>query len=111
MRTYREQKALLKKLRHEKIHALYRTEKDRQKKDRYIKREFERILEALRVLFVIIISPIMIPIMILPIGLLFICMVGMLLYEIFKGIFRLLMYPFFVHMKKINLILPVLQSD
>ncbi len=92
----------MKSLREEKIHELYKDEKNKQNKDKYIKREFERILEALRVLLIIIISPIMIPIMILPIGLLFICMVGMLLYEIFKGLFRLLMYPFFVHMKKIN---------
>ena len=101
-KTYKEQKEILRKVQKQRVQGLYQTEKVRQKKDRYIKREFERILEALRVLFVILLSPIMIPIMILPIGLLFICMVGMLLYEIFKGIFRLLMYPFFVHMKKIN---------
>jgi len=92
----------LKKVQKQKVRSLYRIEKVRQKKDRYIKREFERVIEALRVLLVVIISPIMIPIMILPIGLLFICMVGMLLYEIFKGMFRLVMYPFFVHMKKLN---------
>ena len=92
----------MKKVQKQKVRSLYRIEKVRQKKDRYIKREFERVIEALRVLLVVIISPIMIPIMILPIGLLFICMVGMLLYEIFKGMFRLVMYPFFVHMKKIN---------
>jgi len=102
MRTYQEQKALLRKLQKQKVRSLYQIEKVRQKKDRYIKREFERVIEALRVLLVVIISPIMIPIMILPIGLLFICMVGMLLYEIFKGMFRLVMYPFFVHMKKLN---------
>ena len=101
-RTYKEQKEILKKVQKQKVRSLYQIEKVRQKKDRYIKREFERVIEALRVLFVIIISPIMIPIMILPIGLLFICMVGMLLYEIFKGLFRLVMYPFFVHMKKLN---------
>ena len=101
-RTYKEQKEILKKVQKRKVRSLYQIEKVRQKKDRYIKREFERVIEALRVLFVIIISPIMIPIMILPIGLLFICMVGMLLYEIFKGMFRLVMYPFFVHMKKLN---------
>ncbi len=101
-RTYKEQKEILKKVQKQKVRSLYQIEKVRQKKDRYIKREFERVIEALRVLFVIIISPIMIPIMILPIGLLFICMVGMLLYEIFKGMFRLVMYPFFVHMKKLN---------
>jgi hypothetical protein len=101
-RTYKEQKEILKKVQKQKVRSLYRIEKVRQKKDRYIKREFERVIEALRVLLVVIISPIMIPIMILPIGLLFICMVGMLLYEIFKGMFRLVMYPFFVHMKKLN---------
>jgi len=101
-RTYKEQKEILKKVQKRKVRSLYQIEKVRQKRDRYIKREFERILEALRVLLVVIISPIMIPIMILPIGLLFICMVGMLLYEIFKGMFRLVMYPFFVHMKKLN---------
>ena len=101
-RTYKEQKEILKKVQKQRVRSLYQIEKVRQKKDRYIKREFERVIEALRVLFVIIISPIMIPIMILPIGLLFICMVGMLLYEIFKGLFRLVMYPFFVHMKKLN---------
>jgi hypothetical protein len=102
MKTYQEQKALWKNLRQQKIQGLYRAEKTRQKKDRYIKREFERIVEAFRVLFVILLSPIIIPILILPLCLLFICMVGMLLYEIFKGILRLLMYPFFVHMKKLN---------
>ena len=101
-RTYKEQKEILKKVQKRKVRSLYQIEKVRQKRDRYIKREFERILEALRVLLVVIISPIMIPIMILPISLLFICMVGMLLYEIFKGMFRLVMYPFFVHMKKLN---------
>jgi hypothetical protein len=101
-RTYKEQKEILKKVQKRKVRSLYQIEKVRQKKDRYIKREFERVIEALRVLLVVIISPIMIPIMILPIGLLFICMVGMLLYEIFKGMFRLVMYPFFVHMKKLN---------
>mgnify|MGYP004270976527 CR=1 FL=1 len=101
-RTYKEQKEILKKVQKRKVRSLYQIEKVRQKKDRYIKREFERVIEALRVLLVVIISPIMIPIMILPIGLLFICMVGMLLYEIFKGLFRLVMYPFFVHMKKLN---------
>ena len=101
-RTYKEQKEILKKVQKQKVRSLYQIEKVRQKKDRYIKREFERVIEALRVLLVVIISPIMIPIMILPIGLLFICMVGMLLYEIFKGMFRLVMYPFFVHMKKLN---------
>jgi len=101
-RTYKEQKEILKKVQKQKVRSLYQIEKVRQKKDRYIKREFERVIEALRVLLVILLSPIMIPIMILPIGLLFICMVGMLLYEIFKGMFRLVMYPFFVHMKKLN---------
>ncbi len=101
-RTYKEQKEILKKVQKQKVRSLYQIEKVRQKKDRYIKREFERVIEALRVLLVILLSPIMIPIMILPIGLLFICMVGMLLYEIFKGLFRLVMYPFFVHMKKLN---------
>ena len=102
IKTYKEQKEILKKVQKRKVRSLYQVEVDRQKKDRYIKREFERVIEALRVLLVILLSPIMIPVMILPIGLLIICMVGMLLYEIFKGIFRLLMYPFFVHMKKLN---------
>ena len=101
MRTYREQKALLRKVQKQRVQGLYQIEKVRQKRDRYIKREFERILEALRVLFIVLLSPIIIPLMILPVGLLFICMVGMLLYEILKGMFRLLMYPFFTHFKKI----------
>ena len=102
MKTYREQKALLKQVREQNIQGLYRTEKNRQKKDRYIKREFERVIEAFRLLFIILLSPVIIPFLILPVILLFMCMVGMLLYEIVKGILRLLMYPFFIHMKKIN---------
>ena len=102
MKTYREQKELLKQARQQRVQRLYRAEKNRQKSDRYIKREFERVLEALRVLFVILLLPIIIPFMILPVALLLMCMVGMLLYEIVKGILRLLMYPFFIHMKKIN---------
>ena len=70
MKTYREQKALLKQVREQNIRGLYRTENNTQKRDRYIKREFERILEALRVLFIVLLSPIIIPLMILPVGLL-----------------------------------------
>ena len=83
IKTYKEQKEILKNVQKKRVRGLYQVEVDRQKKDRYIKREFERVIEALRVLLVILLSPIMIPVMILPIGLLIICMVGMLLYEIF----------------------------
>ena len=102
MKTYREQKELLKQARQQRVQRLYRAEKNRQKRDRYIKREFERVIEAFRLLFIVLLSPVIIPFLILPVILLFICMVGMLLYEIVKGILRLLMYPFFIHMKKIN---------
>ena len=102
MKTYREQKELLKQARQQRVQRLYRAVKNRQKRDRYIKREFERVIEAFRLLFIVLLSPVIIPFLILPVILLFICMVGMLLYEIVKGVLRLLMYPFFAHMKKIN---------
>jgi hypothetical protein len=93
-KSYQEQKEILQALRQGKIQKLVMNATIDSGKERALKVELDRIIDSFKGLFLLVLTPFIIPLLIIPAVLLFIISLILIIKELLVSTFRLLTLPF-----------------
>ena len=96
-KSYQEQKEILQALRQGKVQRLVMNATIDSGKERALKVELDRIIDSFKVLIVLVLTPFMAPLLIIPVVLLFILSFIIVIKELLVGTFnliKLIMLPF-----------------
>jgi len=96
-KPYKEQKEILHALRQGNVQKLISTTKINSNRERIITKELDRIIDSFKVLIVLVLTPFMAPLLIIPVVLLFILSFILVIKELLVGTFnliKLIMLPF-----------------
>ena len=93
-KSYQEQKEILQALRQGKIQKLVMNATIDSGKERALKVELDRIIDSFKGLFLLVLTPFLIPLLIIPVVLLFIISLILVIKELLVSTFRLLTLPF-----------------
>ena len=95
-KSYQEQKEIMYAVRREKsnIQKLIRDAKNNSEKERALKVELDRIIDSFKGLFLLVLTPFLIPLLIIPAVLLFIMSLILVIKELLVSTYRLLTLPF-----------------
>jgi hypothetical protein len=93
-KPYKEQKEILQALRQVKVQKLVMNATIDSGKERALKVELDRIIDSFKVLIVLVLTPFMAPLLIIPVVLLFILSFIIVIKELLVSTFKLLTLPF-----------------
>jgi hypothetical protein len=93
-KSYQEQKEILQALRQGKVQKLVMDATIDSENERALKVELDRIIDSFKGLFLLVLTPFIIPLLIIPAVLLFIISLILIIKELLVSTFRLLTLPF-----------------